>query len=92
MLELIDCDHLIKGQMYYTIHNLSKQKEILIFDGYSFFKYPDRDDSFQIHLRMNTFYRYINKEEYYAKLKEKYDNKCLNIVLKNLVDGTFEWL
>ena len=26
-----------------------------------------------------------------VNLKEKYDDKCLNIVLKRLVDETFEW-
>ena len=36
-------------------------------------------------------YRYVSKEEYYAKLKEKYDVTCLNIVLKRLVDDMFKW-
>jgi hypothetical protein len=91
MLEQIDCDRLIKGQMYCVIHNFLERKENLIFDGYSFFKYPDSNYSFQLHLRMNTFYRYVSDEEYYMKVKEKYDSKCLDIVLKQLVNETFSW-
>ena len=36
-------------------------------------------------------YRYISKEEYYEKVKEKYNQTCLDIVLKQLVDESFEW-
>jgi hypothetical protein len=39
---------------------------------------------------MNEFYKYISKEEYYMKVKEKYDRKCLNIILKRLVDESFQ--
>ena len=91
MLQLIDSDQLIKGEMYCVINDFLERKEYLIFDGYSFFKYPDSNYSFQLHLGSNTFYRYITKEEYYAKLKEKYDHKCLNILLKKIVDESFEW-
>jgi hypothetical protein len=91
MLEQIDCDRLIKGQMYCVIHNFLERKENLIFDGYSFFKYPDSNYSFQLHLSANNFYRYVSDAEYYAKLKEKYDSKCLDIVLKRLVNETFSW-
>ena len=35
-------------------------------------------------------YRSVSKKEYYSKLKEKYDRKCLNIILKRLVDETFQ--
>jgi len=91
MFQQMHCDHLIKGELYCVIHNFLERKENLVFDGNSFFKYPDSNYSFQIHLRMNTFYRYINKEEYYTKVKEKYDAKCLNTVLKNLIDESFEW-
>jgi hypothetical protein len=37
-----------------------------------------------------VIYRSVSKEEYYAKLKEKYDRKVLNIILKRLVDETFQ--
>ncbi len=39
---------------------------------------------------MNTFYRCVSKEEFYAKVKEKYDAKVLNFILKRLVDETFQ--
>jgi hypothetical protein len=91
MLQQIDCDHLIKGEIYYITHNFLERKENLLFDGNSFFKYSDSNYSFQLHLRMNTFYRYITKEEYYTKLKEKYDSTCLNIILKRLIDEYFEY-
>jgi hypothetical protein len=91
MFQQIDCDHLIKGELYCVINDFLEQKEHLIFDGYSFFKYPDSNYSFQLHFRSNTFYRYISKEEYYKKIKEKYDDTCLNIILKRLVDESFMW-
>lgn len=36
-------------------------------------------------------YRYISDEEYKEKLKEKYNETCLNIVLKQLVNESFAW-
>ena len=91
MFQQIDCDELIKGEMYCVINDFLERKENLVFDGYSFFKYPDSNYSFQLHLSSNTFYRYISKEEYYKKIKEKYDNTCFTIVLKRLVDESFMW-
>ena len=52
---------------------------------------PDGRYGYLLHLSEIKIYRYVNKKEYYAKIKEKYDNKCLNIVLKKLVNETFEW-
>ena len=37
-----------------------------------------------------VIYRNVTKEEYYSKLKENYDRKVLNIILKRLVDETFQ--
>jgi hypothetical protein len=47
--------------------------------------FDDFDKDFPI-----IIYRSVTKEEYYLKLKEKYDHKCLNIILKRLVDETFQ--
>jgi hypothetical protein len=55
------------------------------------FDHPRKPYGYLLHLHQIKIYKYISKEEYYAKLKEKYDNKCLNIVLKNLVNEHFEW-
>jgi hypothetical protein len=92
MLELVHYDNLIKGQLYYLKHDFLERTENLIYDGGSFFKYPDSKFSFQLHLSENTFYRYITNEEYLKKVKEKYDAKCLDIVLKRLIDESFEWV
>jgi hypothetical protein len=48
------------------------------------------NDIIEIDIDMNDFYRYISKEEYFKKVKEKYDHKCLNIILKRLVDESFQ--
>ena len=101
MLELVDKDKLIKGEKYYVkrkrnVH-LNQIKDFdCTFDGYSEYegfawvKLTDFLDA-ELILELNTFYRYINKEEYYAKVKEKYDVKCLNIILKRLIDESFQW-
>jgi hypothetical protein len=38
-----------------------------------------------------TIYRYVSNEEYKEKLKQKYNDTCLNIILKQLVDESFVW-
>ena len=64
------------------------------FEGFVWFKiYNDFDepiDSIELDAQLNTFYRCVSKEEIYAKVKEKYDRKCLNIILKRLVDESFQ--
>lgn len=91
MIQLVHPDELVKGQLYYIIHDFLQRKENLVFDGFSFFKYADSNYSFRLHLSANKFYRYISKEEFLKKRKEKYDQTCLNIVLKRLVDESFQW-
>ena len=44
-----------------------------------------------LHLHQIIIYRYVPHQEYLAKLKEKYDAKCLNIVLKRIVNENFTW-
>jgi len=34
----------------------------------------------------HNYFKVVTKEEYYAKLKEKYDHTCLDIVLKRLMN------
>jgi len=38
-----------------------------------------------------SIFRYITKDEYITKVKEKYDATCLAIILKRLIDESFEW-
>jgi hypothetical protein len=90
MLELVN--DLIEGQQYYVIHRRGAVIEgDLIYVGDLHFKYPNSIQTFQINERFYHFYRYVSKEEFYEKLKGKYDSKCLNVVLKGLIDETFEW-
>ena len=49
------------------------------------------DAGYEIDTDLNTFYIFITPKEYYIKLKEKYDVKCLKIILKRLVNEHFEW-
>ena len=99
MIEMVDKYTLVKGETYYV----KRKKKFLqmlnqyecIFDGY-------QEDGFvwvllstvipvELNLDLNDFYRYVSKEEYRAKLKEKYDATCLNIILKRLVNDDFHW-
>uniref|UniRef100_A0A6C0D2P1 Uncharacterized protein n=1 Tax=viral metagenome TaxID=1070528 RepID=A0A6C0D2P1_9ZZZZ len=44
-----------------------------------------------IELRCWKFYRYVSDEEYKEKVKGKYDETCLNVILKRLIDDSFVW-
>lgn len=91
MIEQVKYDDLVEGQRYFVIHKRGAITEgDLIYVGIHYFKYPNSKSIFQI-VDMYHFYRYVSKHEYYTKVKEKYDDKCLNIVLKRLVNETFEW-
>ena len=92
MLQQVKHEDLIKGQQYFVIHCKGAIVEgDLIYDGYSFFKYPNSIQSFQMFTRLYHFYRYVSKYEYYMALKEKYDATCLDIVLKRVVNENFSW-
>jgi hypothetical protein len=99
MIELVDKYTLVKGETYY-VKRIKKYLQILnqyecIFDKY-------QEDGFvwvllstvipvELDLELNDFYRYISKKEFYAKVKEKYDATCLDIILKRLVNDDFYW-
>jgi len=51
----------------------------------------DIDGLDTIILESTIFYRYVSNEEYKKKVREKYNNTCLDIVLKRLVDESFDW-
>jgi hypothetical protein len=42
-------------------------------------------------LESTIFYRYVSIEEYKKKVREKYNNTCLDIILKRLIDESFHW-
>lgn len=97
MIQKVDPKKLIVGEKYYVKdkssirvfscifrHNIVDNKIFWI--SIFIIKYSQVTELNCIHYE---FYRYVSKEEEYAKLKEKYDKTCLNIVLKRLVDDLF---
>lgn len=46
--------------------------------------YYTSDDSFE-------YYKFISKKEYNEKIRDKYNEKVLNIVLKQIVNDDFKW-
>jgi len=101
MIERIKGDNLIIGEKYYvkiirkTIKCSSKNISGIFlhyneeYEDYAWFKVGA--DYIELRHNVHEFYRYVSKEEFYGKMKEKYDAKCLNIILKTLVDDMFEW-
>ncbi len=99
MIELVDKYTLIEGKKYYVKR---KKRYLQILNNYEciFEKYDDEDFAWvivsmaipiELDLKLNEFYIHVSKEKYYTKVKEKYDAKCLNIVLKRLIDESFQW-
>jgi hypothetical protein len=100
MIQLINPDELIVGEKYYIKRKpryLQVQKNSIgifeshdaEFDGFGTFTILNNEIEFDFDLI--EIYRFVTSKEYYIKLKEKYDLKCLDIILKRLVNETFEW-
>ena len=96
---MVDKYTLVKGVTYYVKR---KKKFLKMLNQYECIFDRYQEDGFvwvllstyipiELDLDLNDFYRYVNREEYYAKVKEKYDATCLNIVLKRLVNDDFRW-
>jgi hypothetical protein len=87
----------IKGETYYVKIKKGIIIGDLLFDTYDYskmgvwFDTPYKHCGYNFQLNDIIVYRYITKKEYYAKVKEKYEYTCLNLVLKRLVNETFEW-
>ena len=104
MYQEVQEDELINGENYYVkrkkrknnmnIKNFHGMFNGSDFEGFVWFKiyneFNESIDSIELDTQLNTFYRYVSKEEFYAKIKEKYDAKCLNIILKRLIDESFQ--
>ena len=94
MLELIDGNNLIINDYYYVkCKKEDRHVQFLEYDNIG-------GVNFAVCLCMNhivylytgnIYYRYVTNAEYFKKVKEKYDVKCLNIVLKSLIDESFVW-
>ncbi len=86
----------IRGEIYYVKIKEGVMRD-LIFTSRSqsdrgiWFNDIDEPYGYLLDLHKIIIYRYVTNEEYSKKVKEKYDAKCLNIVLKQLVNENFEW-
>ena len=93
MLEEVDINQLTIGQSYFINRNEWDLGDV-IFNGYQYpvvwVTFIDKNIQCKLDINKNKFYTHISKEDYYTKVKEKYDAKCLNIILKRLVDETFQ--
>jgi hypothetical protein len=104
MFELIDVASMKEGTMYF-IKRFDSIRFYYIIGEVIFIKYNKTPSgqyfatfeysyvSGRSHISLSVIhvYRYVSEEEYRAKVKEKYDAKCLDVVLKRLVDESFEW-
>jgi len=101
LFEVVNKDELIKGIRYFIKDYYNKTKYTEIYA--TFITYIDDWTStslarFRVHeyysfyqpLSKTIIYRRISKKEFYKKVKEKYDAKCLNIILKRLIDESFQ--
>ena len=100
MFELIDNYDMKEGEMYFIKRFETILGELIFVKYHTFenltvtfatFSYPYMCGYSNLCLFTLSIYRYVSEEEYWEKVKEKYDAKCLNIVLKRLIDDSFEW-
>ena len=93
MFEEVEINQLTIGKVYYINRNEWDLGEV-IFNSYQYpvvcVTFIDKNIQCKLEINKNKFYIHVSKEEFYAKVKEKYDHKCLNIILKRLVDETFQ--
>ena len=98
-MEWTNYKHLKKGEKYRIICESYEFEVIFCYysfrDKYGFcencdaiFKdkkhYYTSDDSFE-------YYKFISKKEYNEKMRDKYNEKVLNIVLKQIINDDFKW-
>ena len=96
MYQLIDVLDMKEGEMYF-IRRRDYIRELIFVeyqtsaDGKPFavFTFPNCPGYTCPWLNNISVYRYIIEEEYKTKFKEKYISKCLDIVLKRLINGSF---
>ena len=100
MFELIDALDMKEGEMYFLKKRDSIIGEVIFVEyqkpsngsqPFITYTYPYMSGYSHTWVRIISVYRYVSEEEYRTKVKENYDAKCLDIVLKRLVDESFEW-
>ena len=93
--EKIDRFALVPGETYRVKHH-GRELGYLTFNQYET-KYrivgtiPMATIRIYIYSENHTFYKPITEEEYQAKLKERFDMKAADTVLKRLLDENFKW-
>jgi hypothetical protein len=99
MFKLINVLEMKEGDMYF-LKKLNAIIGEIIFVKYQIpsngqpfitYTYPYMSGYSNTRVKNISVYRYVSEEEYKAKVKEKYDAKCLDIILKRLVDESFQW-
>lgn len=98
MFQLINALDMKEGEMYFIKNRDFIMGEVLFAkyhqtnsQPFIVFRYPYNSGYSYVRVKDISVYRYISEEEYWTKVKEKYDTKCLNIVLKRLIDESFQW-
>jgi len=80
--DLIFCYYAFRGNYGYCENCYAVFKEKLkLSNGWS---HITVDNSFE-------YYKFISKKEYISKLRDKFNEKVLNIVLKRLINDDFKW-
>lgn len=90
MIEPVNEVQLSVGQEYVVTYP-PYVKEKWIYLGDTYFRSSRTMLVLQLKQNFFHFYRSVSKEEYYNKLKQKYDATCLNLILKRLVNESFGW-
>lgn len=98
LIKYINHSHLISGENYYIQDTESSDYWYLKFKRHSGARnqynwFTSLHDP-NVTLKFNQTYQCyikISAEEYNKKLREKYYAKCLDIVLKRLIDESFVW-
>ena len=96
MFELVDGTKLIKGETYFVKGYKDRNIIFLEYDILGGIEIAVcqclyMNSVIYLFIDINQYYRYVSKEEYQEKLKEKYDATCLDIILKRIINEHFTW-
>jgi hypothetical protein len=105
MYEKVEFNQLVKGERYFIRYSSYKwitgkfhKYEQTDNNGiHALFKRMKKNNSwmykgFTWHMtEHSSYYKCITNKEYIQKLKDKYDEKVLKIILKRIVNEDFEW-
>jgi len=100
----VHCIDLIQNEMYYVKHkeyivghftfiaHIVKQSRHFSDRQHNIYcSFPEKP-TYRCYLSNKyNYFKLVTKEEYYSKVKEKYDQTCLDTILKQLVNEHFSW-